>query len=185
MSIGSKSEFDLLSNEELVKLSQNGDDRAKTALTMRFFNVRGVGVENAVQDKDDFFQEGMIGFLNAVSSYDSSKGVPFEAYAVMCMHRKMSTASKKNVEVPVDDENELLKNIPDSSNPLEKVILNEQLSTVLSTCEDILSKTEKAVVFLVAGGLSYDEIGERLGMSAKSVDNAVQRARRKLKEHQF
>jgi RNA polymerase sporulation-specific sigma factor len=62
------------------------------------------------------------------------------------------------------------------------VVIRERLNEVLEACEVSLSQVEKTVVFFRAGGMSYDEIGEKLGMSPKSVDNAVQRARRKLKE---
>ncbi len=181
MSIQNKSELSSLSNEELVSLSQNGNQSAKEVLTERFFNTRGLYVRSSFFDEDDFLQESMLGFLNALDTYDPSKSVPFEAYALMCMRRKIYTAAKKRYEIPVGDSNELLENQVDSANPLETVILNERLSNVIGACEKKLSKTEKAVVFLIAGGLSYDEVGERLGLSPKSVDNALQRARRKLK----
>jgi RNA polymerase sporulation-specific sigma factor len=97
------------------------------------------------------------------------------------MRNKIRTATKQDVEIPVGDSNDIFENVVDSANPLEKVILSEHLNDVLSCCEETLSETEKAVVFFKAGGLSYEEIGEKLDMSAKSVDNALQRARKKLK----
>lgn len=181
MSIRNKSELYSLSNEELVSLSQNGNEAAKAVLTERFFNTRGLCVRSSYLDEDDFIQESMLGFLNALDTYDASKGVPFEAYALVCMRHKIFTAAKKRYEIPVGDSSALLENKIDSSNPLDAVILNERLSNVIDACEECLSKTEKAVVFLIAGGLSYDEVGQRLGMLPKSVDNALQRARRKLK----
>lgn len=182
MSGRAKGELAFLSNEELVKLSQSGDEVAKEVLTNRFFYVRSADVPGSYLDSDDFVQEGMIGFLKALDSYDSSKGIPFEAYAFICMRNKIRTATKQELEIPVGDSNDIFENIVDSANPLEKVILNEHLNNVLSHCDETLSETEKAVVFFKAGGLSYEEIGKRLSMSSKSVDNALQRARKKLKD---
>ena len=65
---------------------------------------------------------------------------------------------------------------------MDKVVTSEHLSEVLDVCDQALSGVEKTVVLLLAAGLSYSEIGERLDMELKAVDNAVQRARRKIKK---
>ncbi len=171
-----------LSNEQLVSLTQNGDVDARNVLTSRFFYKSGKSFPSSYMDSDDLLQEGMLGFLKAVDTYDASKGVPFEAYALVCIRNKMRTAAKFNdFEVPVGDSSDLVEDASGSLDPLEKIIVDEHLSQVLDSCEETLSSVEKAVVFLRAVGMSYDEIGERVGMVPKSVDNALQRARRKLK----
>ena len=171
-----------MSNEELVRLSQSGDENARNTLSARFLNTRGAGVSASYLDSDDFVQEGMIGFLKAVDAYDFSRGVPFEAYAFKCMQNSIRTAvdaSGKDIPVGANSEVPEAENINDD--PLRLVLAEEHLSEVLNACEVTLSDVEKTVVFFRAGGMAYEEIGEKLKMSAKAVDNALQRARRKLK----
>lgn len=171
-----------MSNEELVKLSQSGDESAKDVLSARFLNTRGSGVSVAYLDSDDFVQEGMIGFLKAVDTYDFSRGVPFEAYAFRCMQNCINTAAGvKTVEIPVGMSSEMPEITEKGVDPLKQILDGEHLSEVLNACDVTLSDVEKTVVFFRAGGMSYEEIGERLNMSEKSVDNALQRARKKLK----
>ncbi len=171
-----------MSNEELVKLSQKGEETARDVLSARFLNTRGAGVSVSYLDSDDFVQEGMLGFLRAVETYDFSRGVPFEAYAFKCMQNSINTAAGvSRVEIPVGMSSEFSDVTDKDEDPLNQLLLGEHLSEVLNACEVSLSDVEKTVVFFRAGGMSYDEIGERLNMSAKSVDNALQRARKKLK----
>ena len=171
-----------LSNEELVKLSQNGDENARSVLSARFLNTRGAGVSVSYLDSDDFVQEGMLGFLRAVETYDFSRGVPFEAYAFKCMQNSINTAAGvSRVEIPMGMSSEMPEVTDNDEDPLKQILAGEHLNEVLSACEVTLSDVEKTVVFFRAGGMSYEEIGKRLNMSEKSVDNALQRARKKLK----
>jgi RNA polymerase sporulation-specific sigma factor len=66
-------------------------------------------------------------------------------------------------------------------NPLDTIVDSENLSSVLSLCENVLSDVEKSVVYSQMSGLSYTETAEKLGLTPKAVDNALQRARKKLK----
>ena len=171
-----------LSNEELVKLSQQGDENARGLLSGRFLNTRGTGVSVSYLDSDDFVQEGMLGFLKAIDSYDFSRGVPFEAYAFKCMQNSINTAAGiARVEIPVGMGTQLPETREDKNDPLKLILEGEHLGEVLDACNTVLSDVEKTVVFFRAGGMSYDEIGNRLNMSEKSVDNALHRARKKLK----
>ncbi len=176
-------ELNSMSNELLVQYAQDGNDQAMSVLSARFLNTRGSGVSVAYLDSDDFVQEGMLGFLRAVNSYDVSKGVPFEAYAFKCMQNSINTAAvvyKK--ELPVVPETELSQMADTEIDPLDKILVSEELSNVLNTCQVSLTDVEKTVVFLKAAGLSYGEIATRLGINEKNIDNAIQRARKKLKE---
>ncbi len=171
-----------MSNEELVRLSQNGDESAKSTLSARFLNTRGAGVSVSYLDSDDFVQEGMLGFLKAVETYDFSRGVPFEAYAFRCMQNSINTAAGvSRVEIPVGMSSEMPESVDTDEDPLKLILDGEQFNEVLNACETTLSDVEKTVVFFRAGGMSYEEIGKRLSMTEKSVDNALQRARKKLK----
>lgn len=183
--MGSKrySEYSSLTNEELVQLTNNGDEYAFDVLARRFLNTRYSNSNTAYLDSDDFVQEGMFGFLNAVRTYDAKKGVPFEAYAFVCMRNSIKTAAVNvNGDVSVDDSDEVFRGLESADDPLKQIITTERLNEVLDACEVTLSEVEKTVVFFRAGGMSYAEIGRKLGMAPKSVDNAVQRARRKLKD---
>ncbi len=171
-----------MSNEELVRLSQSGDESARGALSARFLNTRGAGVSISYLDSDDFVQEGMIGFLKAVETYDFSRGVPFEAYAFKCMQNSINTAAAvTRVEIPVGMGSEMPETSDTDDDPLKLILDGEHFNEVLNACETTLSDIEKTVVFFRAGGMSYEEIGKRLNMTEKSVDNALQRARKKLK----
>ena len=177
------SEYSALTNEELVQLTHKGDDYAFDVLARRFLNTRYINSTAAYLDADDFVQEGMFGFLNAVRTYDAQKGVPFEAYAFVCMRNSINTAANNaSDEIPIDDTAEAFGGLDSAEDPLKQIITSERLNEVLGACEVTLSEVEKTVVFFKAGGMSYAEIGDKLGMSPKSVDNAVQRARRKLKD---
>ena len=177
------SDYAELNNEELVALAQNGDEYAFNSLARRFLNTRYTSSNSAYLDSDDFVQESMFGFLNAVRTYDVQKGVPFEAYAFVCMRNSMNTAAGSiSSEVPLDNDSETFSTLEGAEDPLKYVITAERLDEVLKACEVTLSDVEKTVVFFRASGMSYVEIGGKLGMTAKSVDNAVQRARRKLKD---
>lgn len=182
MSSVNNKDYSSLSNEELVKLSQRGIEQARSVLSARFFYTRGAGVSVAYLDSDDFVQEGMLGFLRAVDTYDFSRGVPFEAYAFRCMQNSINTAAgiSRN-EIPVGMGSEFTEVSDEEEDPLKQILAGEHLNEVLNACEITLSDVEKTVVFFRAGGMSYEEIGKRLNMSAKSVDNALQRARKKLK----
>ena len=177
------SAYYILTNEELVQLTQNGDEYAFDVLARRFLNTRYINTTAAYLDTDDFVQEGMFGFLNAVRTYNADKGVPFEAYAFVCMRNSINTAAyNASSDIPIDDTAEAFSGVESAEDPLKQIITSERLNEVLNACEVSLSEVEKTVVFFKAGGMSYAEIGEKLGMSPKSVDNAVQRARRKLKD---
>lgn len=179
---GIKEEHTSLSNEELVALSQQGDSVALAVLCERFLNTKGIHSSVPYLDTDDFVQESMIGFLKAVDTYDFLKGVPFEAYAFRCMQNKMKSAvAVPHNEVSLEAQADYLELPDNEKTPLDKLLDCERLSEVLSACETTLTDVEKTVVFFRAGGMSYDEIGLKLGLSAKNVDNALQRARRKLK----
>lgn len=174
--------FGSLSNEELVRLSQNGNTDARSVLSARFLNTNSARPSVSYLDSDDFVQEGMLGFLRAVDTYDFSKGVPFEAYAFRCMQNSVRSAMghTKN-DIKVDSQADYYEVADNDKDPLGQLLDAEKLTEVLGACETSLSDVEKTVVFFRAGGMAYDEIAKRLGMTAKAVDSALHRARKKLK----
>ena len=164
--------FESFTDEELVKLSQDGDSLALDALARRFLSHKPKMYSAGYLDADDLLQEGMISFLSAVRTYSSEKGVPFSAYASVCINNGIISAARKTKnDFQIDRE----------VDPLDTIVDSENLSSVLALCESALSDVEKSVVYSQMCGLSYQETAEKLGLSSKAVDNALQRARKKLK----
>ncbi len=171
-----------LSDDELAVSAQKGNESAFNVLASRYLNKAYRRSTSPVLDADDFAQESMFGILNAVRTFNAEKGVPFQAYASVCMRNSMNSAVNVfSKDLPADAD--LDTAVADGGkDPLAKVIDSEYLSEVLGLCETTLSEFEKTVVFCVAGGMSYKEISEKSGVDIKAVDNAVQRARKKLKK---
>ncbi len=183
MSSGNSSDYSVLSDEELVELSKGGNNEALDVLTLRFFNPSPVTTGAGYLDGEDLSQEGMFGFISAVKSYSQDKGVPFSAYAHICINNRINSAIRKikNDLVTVDESE--LNDASDFSNDVVVAVEDDEaLHNVLKHCETCLSDIEKSVVFCRMSGLSYDETAVKLGVTQKTVDNALHRARNKLKE---
>lgn len=140
------------------------------------------GIEN-----EDLYQEGMIGLLAAVYSFDEAKGVLFSTYASTLVTRKMLSALRRlnnNANIPlrsyisIDEENGIQSYSP---TPEELMLFNEEIDYINSFVEENFSKTEKKVFKLNMLGLSYNEIAEILDCNEKSIDNALQRIRKKIR----
>ncbi len=174
--------FNELSDEELVKLSQEGDNLALDTLARRFLSHKPKMYNAGYLDVDDLLQEGMISFLSAVRTYKQEKGIPFSAYATVCMNNGIVSAVRKTKnDFQIDREVDPVTVGGEVKNPLDTIVDSENLSSVLSLCESALSDVEKSVVYSQMSGLSYTETAEKLGLTPKAVDNALQRARKKLK----
>ena len=134
-------------------------------------------------DHEDLVQEGMIGLLDAIRSYDPELGTPFDAYAALCVRRRMYSAIRAasarkhaplNDAVPLEDQTVFQPGDPETA-----VISRERHRELMERLNDCLSSTERTVLEHYLEGLSYLEISRRVGKPIKSVDNAVQRIRRK------
>lgn len=134
---------------------------------------------------DDLVQEGMIGFLEAVKRFDPSKGVPFRAYANLCIESRILSALRKNsndknaaltTAVSLDDETQE----PFGDDPATLVADNDEAERIFAFMEQNLSEFEKQVLNLKLDGHSYAEISKELYCTEKSVDNAIQRIRKKI-----
>jgi RNA polymerase sporulation-specific sigma factor len=142
-------------------------------------------------DSEDLIQDGMLGLLSAIRTFDPSCGVRFETYAGACIRNRIITAVKSAARfknVPLNDyvpleSTRLEKDGPGAAyqrDPEELFIAREQASAATKSLYDSLSKFEAEVLGLYLEGFSYDEIAEKVNKSPKSVDNAVQRIRKKL-----
>ena len=182
--------FVQLSDNELVEFAKIGNGAALQVLIERYSDkilqkARSfksiIGLEN-----DDLHQEGMLGFVSAVYSFDKSRDVSFATYAsTVSTHRMLSAIRKTNKDIPlssyisIDDEKDLLSEIP---SPEESVLFAEKLDEINVFVKENFSKTEKKVFKLTLLGLSYSEIADIIDRKEKSVDNTIQRIRRKFKK---
>lgn len=176
----------------LAGMAKGGNSAALTALLERYSDTVRKQAASFKQliglESDDLYQEGMLGLLSAVYSYDEGRGASFSTYSSLLINRKMLSAiraanSKKNIPmreyVPIE-ETDLLSAVP---TPEELLLHTEELVAINEFIENNLSKTEKKVLKLNLLGLSYSEIAEILDCSEKSVDNALFRIRRKFREY--
>lgn len=161
--------------------------------------ARGYFLTNG--DEDDLFQEGMIGLYKAFLTYDVKADVSFGTFAYICVKRKIlqavrSSLSAKNmpltnylsidphgsISVGGDDDEENEYYIPsDGPTPEEKVLKKESINELSEKLRLVLSKYEYSVLTLYLRGFSYKQISLMLDKNPKSVDNAIERIRDKLK----
>ena len=182
------------SDEELVRLSQNGDKQATEELLLRHAGlVRGCarGFFLIGGETEDLIQEGMIGLYNAIGEYKQSEGGSnFKNFAYLCVSRRIidavkTSARKKNAplnnatSIGVIEESDRLS---DSLNPEDMLILRDDRREFRQKMSGVLSDFEFKVTTMYMDGMSCREICEATGKSAKSVDNALQRSKRKLQE---
>ena len=88
-----QSDYLNLADDRLALMAQNGDEGAFNVLAARYLKLKSRKTNSAYLDEDDFLQESMFGFLNAVRTYNAEKGVPFKAYAGVCMRNSMNSAA--------------------------------------------------------------------------------------------
>lgn len=179
-------------DEELVALSHGGDKRATEELLLRHAGlVRGCarGFFLAGGETEDLIQEGMIGLYHAIVDYqpDREGGSSFKNFARMCVSRRIidavkASARKKNMPlnqyVSVVDDEWMFSGL----NPEDMLILSDERREFKQKMSKVLSDFEFKVTVMYMDGLSCGEICEACGKTAKSVDNAIQRSKRKLIE---
>lgn len=193
-----------LPDEEVVELSVGGDKAATEYILAKYKNL--VRSKSRIYflagaDKEDIVQEGMIGLFKAIRDFDSSKLSSFRTFADMCITRQIITAVKNStrqkhmplnsyvsLNYPVyeeESERTLAETLAErgSANPEDLFILKENIAALNLRVEELLSKLEKTVLNMYLSGKSYQEIAEELGRSPKSIDNALQRVKRKLEAY--
>ncbi len=200
MNIGNdrKPDFALLENfsdESLCRLSAEGNSAAETELVHRYgWLVRACSrpLFLAGGDSEDLMQEGMLGLLRAIRSFDPERDTAFRTYAEICIHSSLLTAVRAasggkhtplNESVPF--EASLFDCIDPSltvstQSPEDVVIDREEFRERLQVLRGSLSALEARILPPYLNGLSCGEIARQEGLSMKTVDNAIQRIRRKL-----
>lgn len=179
-------------DSELVVLSRDGDNLAAEELLKRYIPLvssRASVFTASGFEYDDMFQEGMIGLYGAIGSFDETVGSPFSAFARLCVDRMMVAvlrASSRKRRIPKSQISRLdegILNRPDGEgvDPEAVVIAKEEFDRFRRKASNELSSFEYSVLTAFISGCSYNTISDKLGVSVQSVDNALQRIRRKLK----
>ena len=185
-----KVHYNTLSDDVLADFSKNGDDNAFNELAIRYLSkISFIARKYSVRgyEQNDFVQEGLMSLLYACKTYDAHGGSSFGRYVSLIVERRFisiirSSQSKKAVPdamlVHIDSlDGELTDYV---GTPEEQLEYKEQLDQVMKRLNALLSAREYEVLMLFASGLSYSKISQKLNISEKSVDNALQRARRKV-----
>ncbi|MCM3741064.1 RNA polymerase sporulation sigma factor SigH [Oceanobacillus luteolus] len=193
----------MLDDEELIHLIHQEDKHALDFLINKYRNfVQGKAQAYFLigADREDIVQEGMIGLYKAIRDYDKEKLSSFKAFAELCITRQIITAIKTatrqkhtplnsyvSLDKPIFDEESdrtLIDVIAGSmSVDPEKLLVNqEKLVDMEFKLSELLSGFEKQVLHLYLDGCSYQEISAKLDRHVKSVDNALQRVKRKLEQ---
>ena len=193
------------SDEGLVELAQSGDDVAIDALLTRYRHYARAKARTyflAGADKEDIVQEGMIGLYKAIRDFEPEHNTAFRAFAELCITRQIITAIKTatrqkhqplnsyvSLNRPVAggdyDDRSLADSIETSevADPAELVISAEEVRTIKAQMGEVLSPFEVEVLEHYIDGRSYQQIADMLGRHVKSIDNALQRIKRKLEQH--
>lgn len=194
-------DFESMADEDVVQLAQESDGAALEYLLNKYKNFVRTKARSYFligADHEDIVQEGMIGLYKAIRDYRRDKLKSFRAFAELCITRQIITAIKtatRQKHIPLnnyvslnrplydeDSERTLLDVITDDvpTNPEEMLIDREDLSVIEGRIGEMLSDLEKQVLVRYMEGKSYVEISEEMGRHVKSIDNALQRIKRKL-----
>lgn len=196
--------YDTMSDAEIIEAIRGGDSDALEYLIYKYRNfVRAKARSYFLigADREDIVQEGMIGLFKAIRDYRIEKLASFRAFAELCITRQIITAIKtatRQKHIPLnsyisldkpmyeeDSERTLLDVLCGSrvTNPEELMINEEEFRKLESEMSEILSELERKVLVLYLEGRSYQEISAQIGRHVKSIDNALQRIKRKLEKY--
>ena len=194
-------DFENLADEQIVRLAQDADGAALEYLLNKYKNFVRTKARSYFligADHEDIVQEGMIGLYKAIRDYRAEKLSSFRAFAELCVTRQIITAIKtatRQKHIPLnsyislnkpiyeeDSDRTLLDVITEEgmSNPEEMIIDREDLSLIEGKIGQMLSDLEKDVLVRYMEGKSYVEIADEMHRHVKSIDNALQRIKRKL-----
>ena len=175
--------FSDLSDEELAVKAKNDKQAAAELLSRYIFSIEARAKNFAMAFSEDLVQEGFIGLLSPVENYDENKNVKFSTYANVCIRNKMISAFDKQADIVKEEAWETPeKEFHDPAEIPENIVVEkERLKEIYDKIISALSEQEWRVFQLFLTGLAYNQIALELNVSTKTVDNAMQRVRRKLK----
>ena len=193
--------YENMTDNELVVLANDSDDIAMEVLISRYKNFVRAKTRSYFligADRDDIIQEGMLGLFKAIRDFDASKNNAFRTFAELCVTRQIITAVKTatrlkhtplnnyvsfNKPVYEDETEKTLLEILNNRlelDPEEIIINKEKLAETEEKIKNSLSKFENTVLTLYLQGKNYQEIAIALEKPAKSIDNALQRIKKKI-----
>ncbi|MFP4661010.1 MAG: RNA polymerase sporulation sigma factor SigH [Halanaerobiales bacterium] len=188
--------------EDVIKQAQDGDKQAIESLIngnmdivyakARFFFIKGL-------DREDVIQEGLVGLYKAVRDYREDRAASFRGFAQLCIHRQLVSAIKRanrQKHIPLNSSTSIDKRIDfgegsrsfkeilpnNDENVEERYIYQEQLKILFTIIDEQLTELEKEVFMQYLENKSYHEISADLEVNIKTVDNALQRARKKIEK---
>src|ERR1700674_1577462 len=189
----------------LSALAKRGDRNAYDRLVKRyhgFVRLKASSYFLAGGDSDDLIQEGLVGLYKAIRDFRSDRESSFRNFAELCITRQIITAVKtatRNKHTPLnqyvsfsstpagagEDVPTLDQMLPGPTvhDPLNVAISSEELRSLVGCLSSALSELESRVLSLYLDGYSYEQVGERLACDTKTVDNALQRVKRKVGAH--
>ena len=201
----SLSDLSELSDEELALRFQGGESSALEILIQRYRRFARAKTRTYFlvgADADDVEQEGMIGLYKAARDFRSDRQSSFRAFAELCVTRQVISAIKaatrqkhqplnryvsisgvRGSDDPAEGAVEDLLDDHRAADPADEVVSQEQIDKIRRSMAENLSSLEVEVLRLYVEGKSYNEIGSHLGRHVKSIDNALQRIKRKLDHH--
>jgi RNA polymerase sporulation-specific sigma factor len=190
----------------LIAMAKQGDPAAYDRIVRRYFGFVRLKASSyflAGGDSEDLLQEGLVGLFKAVRDFRADRESSFRNFAELCITRQIITAVKtatRNKHVPLNQYvsfsttaaangdagdatlDELLPG-PTAHDPVNQAISSEELRSLVGCLSEALSELESRVLSLYLDGRSYEEIGGRIGCDTKTVDNALQRVKRKVAAH--
>jgi RNA polymerase sporulation-specific sigma factor len=194
-----------LDDTYLVALAKRGSADAYERIIKRyrgFVRLKASSYFLLGGDSEDLIQEGLVGLYKAIRDFRSDRESSFRNFAELCITRQIITAVKtasRNKHSPLNqyvsfaqtpaaagDSETTLEEVlpgPTSEDPAQRVIASEELQALVACMSSVLSELESRVLSLYLDGHSYEAIGERLECDTKTVDNALQRVKRKVGAH--
>ncbi len=196
-----KENYNILTDEEMVKMAQEGSGTAEEFLIKKYKDL--VKKKSSTYfiiggDKEDVIQEGMIGIFKAIHGYDENKEASFKTFAEVCINRQIisaiRTANMQKHQIlneslslssdndPEGEQKTLEERLPSSNidDPEALMLIKEVGLYLREDSDEIFSSLEKKVWDKMLQGKKYQEIAEELGKSNKAVDNAMQRIKKKI-----
>ena len=190
----------------LIALAKQGNPDAYDRLVRRYYGFVRLKASSyflAGGDSDDLIQEGLVGLYKAIRDYRTDRESSFRNFAELCITRQIITAVKtatRNKHTPLNQYlsfssspssaagegeptlDEVIAG-PSVHDPVNQVISTEELNALVACLSTVLSELESRVLSLYLDGHSYEDVGKRLDCDTKTVDNALQRVKRKVGTH--
>lgn len=196
-----KDNYNILTDEELVRMAREGSVTAEEFLINKYKEL--ARVKSSVYfivggDRDDVIQEGMIGIFKAIRDFDEEKNTSFRTFAEVCVNRQIISAIRKanlrkhqilNESVSLSQEQDARDSekifagrldAGDKDDPETLMLMKEITDFLLADKSELFSPLEQQVLTLMLKGKKYREIAAELDRSVKTVDNAIQRIKKKI-----